>query len=266
MLARPLYTPAQWHSRMPWQLPTTFYLASHLHHPLSFYHKGSPQWRNSWLQPPLLHQCPNSPLSQKMMPFPRSHGEHAFGWNHFEGDPRRPPSSKQQETPPWNRALKPSCAEAFGQDSDLVKEAREAFFSKHSYNFVDEGTCNVSKIFWQMATDTELLGTSIHEIQASWMGPDELKQATYALRALPKGPKFLHAVPPSESPKVMGLMGIHDLDALCHFSGITHCPWCGKEGQNEGTMVNHLCTVHYRLGLVCKRYHDCPSIMGDTLC
>ena len=35
-----------------------------------------------------------------------------------------PPCSKWQEIPPWNRALKPSCTEAFGWDSDLVKEAR----------------------------------------------------------------------------------------------------------------------------------------------
>ena len=32
--------------------------------PLS-YHKGPPQWRNSWLQLPLLHQCLNGPLSPK---------------------------------------------------------------------------------------------------------------------------------------------------------------------------------------------------------
>ena len=153
--------------------------------------------------------------------------------------PVGPPSSKWQQTLPWNRALKPSCVKAFSQDSDLVKEAREAFFSKHSYNFIDDGTHNLSKIFWQMATNVELLGTLIHKFHTSWMGPEELKQANYALRALPKGLKFLCAVPPSESPKVMGLMGIHDPDALCHFCGITHCPWCGKEGQNEGTMVNY---------------------------
>ena len=117
-----------------------------------------------------------------------------------------------------------------------------------------------------MATSAELLGTSIYEIQASWMGPDELKQANYTLRSLPKGLKFLHVVPPSESPKVMGLMGIHDPDTLRHFSGITHCPWCGKEGQNEGTVVNHLWMVHYRLGLVCNKCHDCPSTMANTLC
>ena len=125
-----------------------------------------------------------------------------------------------------------------------------------------EGTCNLSEIFKQMAASAELLDTSIYEIQASWTGPDKLKQANYALRTLPKGLKFLHAVPRSESPKVMGLVGIHDPDALCHFSGITHCPWCGK----EGTMVNHLWTVHYRLSLVCKRCHDCLSIIANTLC
>ena len=91
-----------------------------------------------------------------------------------------------------------------------------------------------------MATNAKLLGTSIHKIQASYMGLEELKQANYTLRALPKGLKFLHMVPPSESPKVMGMMGIHNPDTLCCFSGITHCPWCGREGQNEGTMVNHL--------------------------
>ena len=117
-----------------------------------------------------------------------------------------------------------------------------------------------------MATSAELLGTSIYEIQASWTGLHELRQAKYALRSLPKGLKFLHAVPPSESPKVIGLVGIQDLDALHCFSSITHCPWCGKEGQNEGTVVNHLQTVHYRLGLVCNKCNDYLSTTSNTLC
>ena len=148
----------------------------------------------------------------------------------------------------------------------LTCQARRKFFSKHSYNFIMEGICNLSEIFKQMVTSTELLGTSIYEIKVSWMGPDELKQANYALRSLPKGLKFLHVVPPSKSPKDLGLVGIHDPDALCCFSGITHCSQCGKEGQNKGTVVNHLWTVHYRLGLVCDRCHDCPSTMANTLC
>ena len=93
----------------------------------------------------------------------------------------RPPSSKRQEVPPWYRALKPSHAEAFSWDSDLVREARKEFFLKHSSNFTAEGTHNLSEIFKQMAASADLLGTSIHEIHASWTGPDELKQADYAL-------------------------------------------------------------------------------------
>ena len=162
--------------------------------------------------------------------------------------------------------LKQSCSEAFSQDTDLVKEARKEYFLKHSYNFTMEGTCNLSEVFKQMAKSAELIGTSTHEIQAVWMGPDELRQASYALRSLPKGPKFLHVVPLSESPKVMGLVGIHDPDALCHFNSLTHCTWCGKEGQNEGTVATHLQTVHYRLGLVCDKCNDCPSTSLDTLC
>ena len=162
--------------------------------------------------------------------------------------------------------LKQSHLEAFSWHLVLVKKAREEYFLKHSYNFITEGTCNLSEIFRQMTKSAKLLGTSIYEIWAAWTGPDELKQAKYALRSLPKGLKFLHAVPPSESPKVMGLVGIHDPDTLCPFNSMTHCPWCGKEGQNEGTVVNHLWTVHYRLGLVCNKCNDCPSTLSDTLC
>ena len=72
-------------------------------------------------------------------------------------------------------------------------------------------------------------------------------------------------MPTTESPKVMGLMGIHDPNALQHYAGYTYCPWCGKEGQNEGTMVNHLRTTHYRLGLVCNQCFGCPTVMLDSL-
>ena len=93
------------------------------------------------------------------------------------------------------------------------------------------------KIFKELAESASLLGEAIYEIQLSWTGPEELKQANYALQSLPKGLGFLRVVPTTESPKVMGLMGIHDPDALhCYYAGYTHCPWCGKEGQNEGNM------------------------------
>ena len=50
----------------------------------------------------------------------------------------------------------------------------------------------------------------------------------------------------------MELKGIHHPNAInCH-TGLSYHPWCGKEGQNEGTVINHLQTMHYRLGLVCS--------------
>ena len=125
-----------------------------------------------------------------------------------------PPCPKKQETPPWFKSLKPSHADAFLRDSDIVAEARLLFFSKHSCNFSQDGNRDLSKVFKKLAEKAGLLGTGIYEIQACWTGPKELKQADYTLQSLPKDLKFFRAVPTMESPKVMGLMGIHDQDAL----------------------------------------------------
>ena len=147
----------------------------------------------------------------------------------------------------------------------MVVEAWLLFFSKHSCNFNQDGNCDLFKVLKKLAKKTRLLGSSIYEIQACWTGPEELKQANYTLQSLPKGLKFLRAVPTTESPKVMGLLGIHDQDALWCFASFTYCPWCGKEGQNKETVVNHLRTTHYKLGLVCDKCYGCPTITSNTL-
>ena len=145
-----------------------------------------------------------------------------------------PPNPKKQENPPWFKLLKPRHAEAFLRDSDIVVEARLCFFSKHSYNFNQDGNCDLSRIFKKLAMSAGLLGTNIYEIEASWTGLEELKQANYISQSLPKGLKFLRVVPTSESPKVTGLVGIHDPDALQHFASFTYCPWCGKKTKTKG--------------------------------
>ena len=206
-----------------------------------------------------------SPRPKRWHPSPDPVESMLMGGTTLKTTVGEPPSSKRWEVPPWFRTLKPSHAKAFSHDSDMVREARKEFFSKQSYNFTTDGTHDLSGTFRQLALSTNLLGTSIHEIQASWTGHEELKQANYTLQSLPKGLKFLHMVPPLESPKVMGLTGMHDIDALHCFGGVTYCPWCRKEGQNKGTMVNHLQTMHYRLGLVCNRCYSCPSTTSDTL-
>ena len=92
----------------------------------------------------------------------------------------------------------------------------------------------------------------------------ELWYANNALRALPKRLQFFHAVSPSESPKVMGLAGVHNPDALCHFNSMTFYPCCRKEGQNEVVIVNHLRMTHYKLGLVCGTCFHCPSVTSKA--
>ena len=148
----------------------------------------------------------------------------------------------------------------------MVKEARREFFSKHSYDFTTDGAHNLSGTFRHLVVSADLLGTSIYEIQSSWTGPEELKQGQLCFAIPTQGFEFSQGGTPSESPKVMGLMGIHNPDALCCFGNVTYCPWCGKEGQNEGTMVNHLQTIYYRLGMVCNRCYGCPSTTSDTHC
>ena len=145
-------------------------------------------------------------------------------------------------------------------------EARLCFFSKHSHNFDQDGTHDLSEVFKKLVTKAGLLGSDIYEIEASWTGLEEIKQANYTLQSLPKGLKFLRAVPALESPKIRGLEGIHDPDALCHFAGFTYCPWCGKEGQNKGMVVTYLRTTHYRLGLLCNKCHGCLTTMCNALC
>ena len=92
-----------------------------------------------------------------------------------------PPAPRGERSLPGAEHSSLSCTKAFSQDSDLVKEARREFFLKHSSHFTTEGTHNLSEIFKQMAMSADLLGTSIHEIQASCTGPNGLKQANYVL-------------------------------------------------------------------------------------
>ena len=144
------------------------------------------------------------------------------------------PSPKRWEIPPWFKTLKPNCTEAFSRDSNMVKEARREYFSKHPYDFITDGNHNLSGVFKCLATSAGLLGTSIYKTQSPWTGPEELKQLNCVLLSLPKGLKFLQAVLPSESPKVMGLMGIHDPDALCHFAVWPTAPGAERRVKTKG--------------------------------
>ena len=175
-----------------------------------------------------------SPRLKRWLPSPEPMGNMPLGGATLAAALWGPPNLKKQENPPWFKLLKPSHAEAFLRDSDIVVEARLHFFSKHSYNFNQDGNRDLSRIFKKLATSASLLVTNIHEIEASWTGLEELKQANYTLWSLPKGLKFLRVVPTLESPKVMGLVGIHDPNALCISVASLTAPGVGKKAKMKG--------------------------------
>ena len=215
-----------------------------------------------------------SPKSEpKWSPQPKRQHSSTDAWGDMSTDEdfpvasqEGPSSSKRERNTDWSSSQKPSHADAFSQDSELMKEARAHYFATHPWDWAHDNMADLSDIFRELAQDAGLLGMSIHEIQISWSGPAHLRHANFVLQSLPKGLKFLRAVSTKESPKAMGLEGIHDPDALWHFTGYTYCPWCRKDGQNKGTIVNHLRTVHYKLGLVCDQCYCCPTVTSDTLC
>ena len=123
----------------------------------------------------------------------------------------------------------------------------------------------MADVFRSMIKSAGLLSSEIYEIQETWTGQSKLQHPNYTLWTLPKGLKFLCQVSPSESLKVMGLTAIHHPNTLHHFNRVAHCLWCGKELQYEGTIINHLWMVHYKLGLVCKKCFCCPSITSEAI-
>ena len=183
---------------------------------------------------------------------------------HLQSGSGRAPHSKQKEESPLLKVLSRSCQETFSRDSKLVWKAREEYFWENHPCFNNETSCDMMDTFQNMVKSTGLLSSEVHKVKGNWTGQHELQYANHALRTLPKGLKFFHLVSPSES-KVMGLTGIHYPEALHHFNGLTHCPWSGKEGQNEGTLINHLRMVHYKLGLVCKKCFCCPSVTSEAI-
>ena len=98
-----------------------------------------------------------------------------------------PSSSKIGQPVDWFSSLSPSHVDAFSQDSSLVKEARAHYFTTHPWDWAYGNTDNLSEIFRELAQGAGMLGKSIHELQWSWDGPEELKHGNYVLWSLPKG-------------------------------------------------------------------------------
>ena len=165
--------------------------------------------------------------------------------------PKGPPSLKLQEDNASSQGVDEKLSRGIWPwDSQLVRKTREEYFRNHCPNLNNENTHDLMDIFWHMIETAGLLGSTIYEIQEAWTGWDELQHANYALRTLQKGLKFLLSNILLRVPKGNGVNGHTPSWCTMHcFNGVTHCPWCGKEGQKEDTIINHLRAVHYKFVL-----------------
>ena len=109
-----------------------------------------------------------SPRLKRQCPLPELMGSMLMGGATPKAMLEGPPSPKKQETPPWFKLLKPNHAEAFLRDSSMVVEARLHFFSKHSYNFTEDGNHDLSRIFKKLAVSTGLGWCPPQNLLKSW--------------------------------------------------------------------------------------------------
>ena len=131
--------------------------------------------------------------------------------------------------------------------------------------FAQEGSYDVTPVFWEMAWETNLLDTEIYEVQEVWTSWWGLKATNHAAKASQRDMQFFHTVTPTESPNIMGLKGIHFPKSFIGKAGAPTASGVQKEGQNEGTVINHLWTIHYHLCLVCILCMDFFATSVDTM-
>ena len=213
--------------------------------------------------------CPNGPWALALSKWQHPSPDQTLSPPRLEVtsrvDSKEPLHLKRRDEMPLHKTLTGSQWEAFARDLDWVQKAREEHYKTNCPNFYHKTSYNLKNIFQDIITSASLLGSQIYEIQEVWDGRSELWYVNDVLKASPKGLQFFHPVSPSELPKVMGLAGIHNPHTLHHFNVMIFCPWCGKEGQNDGTIVNHLWMTHYKLGLVCGTCFHCPSVTSKAI-
>ena len=137
----------------------------------------------------------------------------------------------------------------------------QTYFRTHALTFHKEVTNKQTEVFKELA---EMAGFLRHWglpcSQPVGGGEKNFAPPTTCLGGPPKTSIFSEKWLPLNPPK-MGLWVTHSPKALKQQVGCSFCPWCRKEGQNKGTILNHLCTGHYHLGLVSKR---CLSYFTTT--
>ena len=117
---------------------------------------------------------------------------------------------------------------------------RQAHFQMNHADYNRKDSQDLSHTFQEMAISAGLMDSEVHEAQEVWTEQKNLWAAHHMAKGSPRASSFSGWVPPTKFPKIMGLKEIHSPKALHRQVGLTFCLWCGKEGQNYGTVVNHL--------------------------
>ena len=143
---------------------------------------------------------------------------------------------KRRKTSDWLTSMKSEHVDAFSWDSDSIKEARAHYFATHSWNWAQGNVMDLSDIFKELVQKAGLLDESIFEIQWSWKGPEHLQQANYIFQSQSKGLRFLRVVSAKESPKEMGLKGIHDPEGPSISQDSRTAHGVGNQGRMRGLL------------------------------
>ena len=120
-----------------------------------------------------------------------------------------------------------------------MQKIRQVYFRTNHPSFDCEVSHNLCHTFQEMADSAGLLDSDIYKVQDTWTGQKELHATNHADKASQRDIEFSCMVMPTKSQSIMGLKGIHYPEALHWWGGHSYCPWCAKEGQNEGTIINH---------------------------
>ena len=125
--------------------------------------------------------------------------------------PEELPNKKQK---PLARTLRKAQCEAFSKDSEVVKAAWQTYHKTHKAMFEQEGSYDLTSVFWEMSQETSLLNVEIYKMQETWTSQQGLKATNCATKASQRDIQFFHTVIPTKLPNIMELKGIHSLEAL----------------------------------------------------
>ena len=96
------------------------------------------------------------------------------------------PCQKWKDRMPFKKLLKGGQQEAFAKDSDLVQQAREAYFRTNHPDFSHKVLHDLSHTFWEVVDSASLLESGIYEVWDAWTGQKDLHSANHTAKASQK--------------------------------------------------------------------------------